>query len=259
MHDARGWEPPAIGQRAPTIRTTGPPIGLRHASLSMPDAPSVPSIRPIPCAPLSKNRTTPGTTPFPPRESGWSWPPACTGCAWRCRLRWTTSICGCCATTAGTRAGRWWIAALPTTAHGRPGSSCLRGGLDGKPVRRVIVTHMHPDHVGLAHWLTQRWSRPAFSQRRRLRVPAVDERHRPRRGAPGQPRRHLDGRRRRSGLHGIARPGGRGVPGEDPHPRRLLCRHGARGARLVPSDDGWRHDRHRRAHLALHRRPRPCA
>jgi glyoxylase-like metal-dependent hydrolase (beta-lactamase superfamily II) len=29
--------------------------------------------------------------------------------------------------------------------------------LDGLPVLRVIVTHMHPDHVGLAHWLTQRW------------------------------------------------------------------------------------------------------
>lgn len=30
--------------------------------------------------------------------------------------------------------------------------------LDGLPVLRVIVTHMHPDHVGNAHWLTQRWS-----------------------------------------------------------------------------------------------------
>lgn len=25
------------------------------------------------------------------------------------------------------------------------------------PVLRVIVTHMHPDHIGLAHWLTERW------------------------------------------------------------------------------------------------------
>lgn len=29
--------------------------------------------------------------------------------------------------------------------------------LQGLPVLRVIVTHMHPDHVGLAHWLTERW------------------------------------------------------------------------------------------------------
>lgn len=29
------------------------------------------------------------------------------------------------------------------------------------PVLRVIVTHMHPDHIGLAHWLTERWSTPA--------------------------------------------------------------------------------------------------
>ena len=32
--------------------------------------------------------------------------------------------------------------------------------LDGLPVLRVIVTHMHPDHIGLAHWLTERWSTP---------------------------------------------------------------------------------------------------
>jgi glyoxylase-like metal-dependent hydrolase (beta-lactamase superfamily II) len=30
-------------------------------------------------------------------------------------------------------------------------------GLDGLPVLRVICTHLHPDHLGLAHWLTERW------------------------------------------------------------------------------------------------------
>jgi glyoxylase-like metal-dependent hydrolase (beta-lactamase superfamily II) len=29
--------------------------------------------------------------------------------------------------------------------------------LDGLPVLRVVCTHMHPDHIGLAHWLTERW------------------------------------------------------------------------------------------------------
>ena len=32
--------------------------------------------------------------------------------------------------------------------------------LQGLPVLRVIVTHMHPDHVGLAHWLCERWTTP---------------------------------------------------------------------------------------------------
>jgi glyoxylase-like metal-dependent hydrolase (beta-lactamase superfamily II) len=32
--------------------------------------------------------------------------------------------------------------------------------LEGLPVLRVICTHMHPDHIGLAHWLTERWSSP---------------------------------------------------------------------------------------------------
>jgi glyoxylase-like metal-dependent hydrolase (beta-lactamase superfamily II) len=30
--------------------------------------------------------------------------------------------------------------------------------LDGLPVLRVIVTHMHPDHIGNAQWLTERWN-----------------------------------------------------------------------------------------------------
>ena len=30
------------------------------------------------------------------------------------------------------------------------------GAMQGKPIRRVIVTHLHPDHVGMAGWLTRR-------------------------------------------------------------------------------------------------------
>jgi len=30
--------------------------------------------------------------------------------------------------------------------------------LQGLPILRVIVTHMHPDHIGLAHWLTEKWN-----------------------------------------------------------------------------------------------------
>jgi glyoxylase-like metal-dependent hydrolase (beta-lactamase superfamily II) len=31
----------------------------------------------------------------------------------------------------------------------------LDGPLQGQPIRRLIVTHMHPDHAGMAGWLTQ--------------------------------------------------------------------------------------------------------
>jgi glyoxylase-like metal-dependent hydrolase (beta-lactamase superfamily II) len=34
--------------------------------------------------------------------------------------------------------------------------------LDGLPILRVIVTHMHPDHIGLAHWLCERWQVPLW-------------------------------------------------------------------------------------------------
>ncbi|MFA5663038.1 MBL fold metallo-hydrolase [Castellaniella sp.] len=34
--------------------------------------------------------------------------------------------------------------------------------LEGLPVLRVIVTHMHPDHVGLSHWLCERWQAPLW-------------------------------------------------------------------------------------------------
>ncbi len=34
--------------------------------------------------------------------------------------------------------------------------------LEGLAILRVIVTHMHPDHIGLAHWLCERWQAPLW-------------------------------------------------------------------------------------------------
>lgn len=33
---------------------------------------------------------------------------------------------------------------------------------DGKPVLRILVTHLHPDHVGLARWLSEKTGAPVF-------------------------------------------------------------------------------------------------
>ena len=34
--------------------------------------------------------------------------------------------------------------------------------LDGLPIVGVVITHMHPDHIGLAHWLCERWQVPMW-------------------------------------------------------------------------------------------------
>jgi glyoxylase-like metal-dependent hydrolase (beta-lactamase superfamily II) len=34
--------------------------------------------------------------------------------------------------------------------------------LEGLPVTRVVVTHCHPDHVGLSDWLCSRWNAPLW-------------------------------------------------------------------------------------------------
>jgi glyoxylase-like metal-dependent hydrolase (beta-lactamase superfamily II) len=36
-------------------------------------------------------------------------------------------------------------------------SALFTGALDGRPPTRVFVTHMHPDHVGMAGWLTRKF------------------------------------------------------------------------------------------------------
>lgn len=35
--------------------------------------------------------------------------------------------------------------------------------LGGLPVGRIIVTHFHPDHIGLAGWLAERWQAPLWT------------------------------------------------------------------------------------------------
>jgi glyoxylase-like metal-dependent hydrolase (beta-lactamase superfamily II) len=55
-------------------------------------------------------------------------------------------------------------------------------GLRGLPIVRVIATHCHPDHVGLADWLCSRWNAPlwmtageyAFARMMSASLPGVD-------------------------------------------------------------------------------------
>jgi glyoxylase-like metal-dependent hydrolase (beta-lactamase superfamily II) len=35
--------------------------------------------------------------------------------------------------------------------------------LHGRPIRRVVVTHFHPDHMGMAGWLTEHWQAPLWT------------------------------------------------------------------------------------------------
>ncbi len=65
----------------------------------------------------------------------------------------------------GDAGGRGWsvvdcgVASADTrAAWERVFADCL----DGLPVQRVLATHCHPDHVGLADWLCQRWRAPLW-------------------------------------------------------------------------------------------------
>ncbi len=61
------------------------------------------------------------------------------------RRGWTVIDCGI--ATDATRAS--WEAVFSNV-------------LDGLPIVRVIATHCHPDHVGLADWLCKRWNAPLW-------------------------------------------------------------------------------------------------
>lgn len=46
---------------------------------------------------------------------------------------------------------------MQTTESATAWQTAFSGALHGRPVGRVICTHMHPDHVGMAGWLTRRF------------------------------------------------------------------------------------------------------
>jgi glyoxylase-like metal-dependent hydrolase (beta-lactamase superfamily II) len=46
----------------------------------------------------------------------------------------------------------------------------LAGGLGGKPITRIVVTHLHPDHIGLANALQRLTGAPVFMTRREWRL-----------------------------------------------------------------------------------------
>ena len=45
---------------------------------------------------------------------------------------------------------------MPTEECKAAWRSILEDKLDGKPLKRIFVTHMHPDHVGNAGWLQKK-------------------------------------------------------------------------------------------------------
>jgi glyoxylase-like metal-dependent hydrolase (beta-lactamase superfamily II) len=61
----------------------------------------------------------------------------------------------------------WTIvdAGLRTPGSLEAWEAALSGPLGGRPVTRVICTHMHPDHIGLAGWLCDRFDAPLLMSR----------------------------------------------------------------------------------------------
>jgi glyoxylase-like metal-dependent hydrolase (beta-lactamase superfamily II) len=41
----------------------------------------------------------------------------------------------------------------------------IESALNGKPIKAVVCTHMHPDHVGMAGWLCETWKVPLYMTR----------------------------------------------------------------------------------------------
>lgn len=54
---------------------------------------------------------------------------------------------------------------VPTPETKAAWEAALAGPLGGRPVTRIVCTHMHPDHVGLAGWLAERFDAPLWMTR----------------------------------------------------------------------------------------------
>ena len=120
--------------------------------------------------------------------------------------------------------------------------------LEGLPILRVIVTHMHPDHIGLAHWLCARWNAPLW-------ISATDY-HTARIGSKSTMGFGGESTARFFASHGLA----------DPESIEKIRARTSYYPGMVPDvpaalqpPDGRPHGAHRWSRLALHQRLRPCA
>ena len=170
----------SIGHR----RAGCPATGLRSMAEAASMCPRMPrSAKPItahcllPCRVLSQSGRERVATAFGGVAEWicpWS-PPSSTS---RCRSTKAYSGSGAAAVRARPRqpprsattgtAGRCSTPAMATRRRGRSGSGCSAGLLAGRPIRRVIGTHFHPDHVGLAGWLCERHRRRAADEPDRM-------------------------------------------------------------------------------------------
>jgi hypothetical protein len=152
-----------------------------------------------------------------------------------------------------TAAQGWTVVdcCISATRPRRSGSRCSRPQLEGLPVLRVIVTHMHPDHIGLAHWLCERWSTP--DARVPLWISATDY-NAARIASQSTTASAAKARRAFFGSHGL----------NDPEALEKIRGRASYYPGMVPAVPAsfrapGRRRAHRRPRLALHQRLRPRA
>ena len=113
------------------------------------------------------------------------------------------------------RDGEGWViidTGLSTPETVAAWEAALAAPLEGRPVTRLICTHMHPDHIGLAGWLCERTGAPLFMSRLEYvtaRMLLADTGPAPDEGvafyrAAGWSTEQLEGYRSRYGLFGKA-------------------------------------------------------
>ena len=133
----------------------------------------------------------------------------------------TTSTSGCCATpSTASKAGRVVDCGIARPATRAAWEQIFATELEGLPMLRVIVTHMHPDHIGLADWLCERWNVPLWISATDYHVARARQQRR-RAGFGGDAPAALLRQPRPQRSRGIA---------QDPRAHQLLREHGALGA-----------------------------
>ncbi|MGH8112546.1 MAG: MBL fold metallo-hydrolase [Rhodanobacteraceae bacterium] len=75
--------------------------------------------------------------------------------------------------------------------------SAFVDALQGRPIKRIVVTHYHPDHIGQAGWLARRFHAPVWI--------TAGEWQRARRSHASSDREVGDGFRQLFGMHGLQR------------------------------------------------------